>query len=76
MVHTLHTSVNSLHIFCRLKSVENLSTEITYVTQQSLNLILVLSERYPCLLMQSTNFEVMIGLADVDGFKICIEVCI
>ena len=58
MVQTLLTFANSLHTFCRRKSTENVSREITLVSQQSINQILVSSERYLCLLMQPTNFEV------------------
>ena len=34
MVQTLHTSTNSLYRFCRQKFTENLSREITFVSQQ------------------------------------------
>ena len=70
----LHTSANILHVCIHnFNCVQNIVTQIT----QWINLILVSSESYPYLLMQQISFEVLVmtGLADVDGFKISIQVC-
>ena len=58
MVQTLYTSAKKVTHLHTQKCTHNVSPQITLVSQQSISKMLVSTERYPCLLMQQTRFEV------------------
>ena len=76
-LNTLHTSANSLLTFCRQKSAENLSIKISPFSQQSINYIWLSPEGIRVANVTNTFWNlVMTGLADVDRFILCIQVCV
>ena len=79
MVQKLHTSANILHICLNTpKCAHNVSTEITLFSQLVNKLNFSGMWKISMFTNSTNKFEVKswIVLADVDGFKICIQVCV
>ena len=58
MVQTLHTPANILHVCIHKNVLTMLQQKLYLLVKCEYTKFLVSYERYPCLLMHQTNFEV------------------